>query len=1264
LCGSASHQVAQPSIPESAVAVILMAMESLSAAQESTVAMGKLTNKEEEEEVTSTTEETTSTAEVDTTTSESDGERTPVTEEMIQIEVIPATEEQKQEALRQYGDRFGRDFSKKSTLGGNRKYFPLDSNSEMQADDSRPAAEVLAELDRDLGEVAQAPAAAPSPVPAPEAKNENQLQATFGYAGGLDENPPFAKFDVRDHMCLKVGGHKHGETVRDRTGRELVVVGVKPVDGTDRLWFHPKDLGRPGAGAFRGVSRASLNMRVWPVPESEVQEEAPHFREMAPEDFLGAEDSDGEEMHLCRHCRLPVGERAFHYGKNKTPVHTECLEDILRADIKEQEEAYKKKDDEQKEMDRKHYEIGWHAEEIPNNMIPAVQLGCPEVPQGSCCLVFNREAHTVTVAPTLEPSESMNLEYLSLALQVRLTEGREPLFSLDPVDPSDDWKKDSMQFKRFEPEWLAGTSVGEVMFQADYHLKELSMGSYAQPVVGMKSCFDFASVEGLDKEWSAREWFIVRKAQVGVTEDNVLVPRVKMGIEARELLVDNDNNELVDMKTTRPNHPMVRYAEAFTKNFDLIAERKSVIFHLRELAKASVVAKMLMEAEVNLPETWLEIARESREFCPLEVPQLWNEREYSKLRVHDGGIEDESKDKNRHGRHGIYGGVNFGLDKAGVAVSPIVRGPAAGLSSIATGGIRVAPAAARLVTSGLVPLASAPSTAATAPGLLASRPAVGLAAMAMPPSGIPAAALQFTMAAMPPAAALFLGRPSLPLSAVAGPPNVITAKRPALALTASTVPVGLTKPRITVVQPRTLSLDTASKVLMPPMPRPTAGPLPQLTAPIKTGDPRGVDLNLDQFNLSEPVPVQGGGWAVAPDLKCAAIGSTFFASIDGPGSEFNEEDKNLLKAIYDPSLCDRRMEGEQFVPPDTSFDYVQKLRGLVDEEKLCRQQRQAHFFSSKYSVANPGELFPTDFLPTVEITKDSHSDKLHPRPDYKDQAQRFDRVLKSTTPTFDKCTEDDIRFRVYHIGSLEVRTIKEPMGEEVVGAVFSRGEAVECTRCEPNSPLEETEKIIKATEYIEKTHDCRNSYIVLETECHNMIVTEKLLDGTVTWVENPAELEDRNAFAKIVRTQDCKGHGVNVRFMKTYQRRESEPTTSHSKCKNYAQGAYARAVGIKSKQCSGFYKGAGSGKWQLSEQKYGLYASKNASVTCEEAGPTSTAEETRLSVGDKVEVKASGRVGQIAVDELGALPYKVVFEDGKLPNSRWCKESDVRLAEA
>ena len=91
--------------------------------------------------------------------------------------------------------------------------------------------------------------------------------------------------------------------------------------------------------------------------------------------------------------------------------------------------------------------------------------------------------------------------------QVRCSEGREPLLSLDPVNndrAEPEAPEGAMQLKRFEPEWLAGASVGEIMFQASYHLKELSFGEGDQPVIGTKSCFEHSEKDQDDGEWSAR----------------------------------------------------------------------------------------------------------------------------------------------------------------------------------------------------------------------------------------------------------------------------------------------------------------------------------------------------------------------------------------------------------------------------------------------------------------------------------------------------------------------------------------------------------------------------------------------------------------------------------------------------------------------------------------------------------------------------------------------------------------------------------------
>lgn len=304
-------------------------------------------------------------------------------------------------------------------------------------------------------------------------------------------------------------------------------------------------------------------------------------------------------------------------------MHGECAAQRVVQQMREEEVSKKEESRLKKEKMHKDYGIGWRTGYIPRNDIPAGRLAMRQVPQGMTCLVLDEDSRLVHVASTCEPVASINLDYLSTALQVRRRTNNEPVFSLDPVNPED---KNSMQQKVYIPEWLAGTHAGEVLFQADYHLKELSMGEHQQPVVGMKSCFDISDCEsrdGHDEEWSAREWFLVRKAEVQISESNILMPFVKMGVEAREQVVKGDC--LLDKKVTRADHPMVKYAEAFTKNFELIAERKSVIFHLRELAKSSVLAKYLLEAAADLEESWFELATASEVPPRLQVPQLWNE---------------------------------------------------------------------------------------------------------------------------------------------------------------------------------------------------------------------------------------------------------------------------------------------------------------------------------------------------------------------------------------------------------------------------------------------------------------------------------------------------------------------------------------------------------------------------------------------------------------------------------------------------------------
>jgi hypothetical protein len=201
-------------------------------------------------------------------------------------------------------------------------------------------------------------------------------------------------------------------------------------------------------------------------------------------------DDDGELVALCHQCYLPLGTKA--YMREGKRVHSECMAQLLLQSLQDENETRLRKEHVDKQRMRKEYNIGWSAEKIPRNAAALRKLESKDMPDGMVCLVLDEKTGGVRAASTTEPSAAVNLEYLSIALQVRRQHGHEPIFSLEQVEPGN---TDTMQAKVFIPEWLEGTSVGEVMFQADYHLKELSMGEYEQPVVGMKSCFDYSEMK-------------------------------------------------------------------------------------------------------------------------------------------------------------------------------------------------------------------------------------------------------------------------------------------------------------------------------------------------------------------------------------------------------------------------------------------------------------------------------------------------------------------------------------------------------------------------------------------------------------------------------------------------------------------------------------------------------------------------------------------------------------------------------------------------
>jgi len=351
---------------------------------------------------------------------------------------------------------------------------------------------------------------------------------------------------------------------------------------------------------------------------------------------------------------------------------------------------------------------------------------------------------------------------------------------------------------------------------------------------------------------------------------------------------------------------------------------------------------------------------------------------------------------------------------------------------------------------------------------------------------------------------------------------------------------------------------------------------------------RGVDLNLDRFDLSDVADAapreEMGSWAVkgAHSEPNAVVGNAFWKElIRGSASVFSEQDLRLLSQLFNPHLSDRRGDGDAFVPPDASREYVERLSTLLGEERATQQQRKEEFLSQRFRMEEPGPLFPASWASCFDIALGQEREEphpsvlLHPRPDYMAEAPRFRHALRSATPVFDRRSEDGTRFRVYEMGDLQVRTLAEHDGKEVVAAFFS---------VRPSAPAQllaaegadEEERVTLVTQYVEAASSAAvcagmrtpgeaggsaparpHFYAVLETEAGRRIVAERHGHQAASWCEQPAGLEARNSLARVMRALDARGAGLTLRGAKRHvQDGEAAPQGPGSESRRFAEAVY------------------------------------------------------------------------------------------------------------
>eukprot|EP00930_Biecheleria_cincta_P040216 TRINITY_DN2756_c0_g5_i1.p1 TRINITY_DN2756_c0_g5~~TRINITY_DN2756_c0_g5_i1.p1 ORF type:complete len:448 (+),score=98.70 TRINITY_DN2756_c0_g5_i1:180-1346(+) len=330
--------------------------------------------------------------------------------------------------------------------------------------------------------------------------------------------------------------------------------------------------------------------------------------------------------------------------------------------------------------------------------------------------------------------------------------------------------------------------------------------------------------------------------------------------------------------------------------------------------------------------------------------------------------------------------------------------------------------------------------------------------------------------------------------------------------------------------------------------------------------PQGVDLNLDKFGLSTVdrfhcLPPCSASFE---DLEGrVTLGKAFLKCLEeDPDSRLKREDQVLLYKVFNPAVCDRAEEGDAFVPPDPNHEYVARIRNIVKQEQSLISRRKAAFFSAGFEVGNAGADFPRSWTSRFQISHVGKSGpsttssraglaQLQVTPEF--EKHFFTDVAPLAVPEFKEAAEDATLFRIYRIGSLEVRTVQEYCKEEVIGAVFSRSN-VNLVSGDVKQALQDGERLIMAKLYVEAVEvqngssdsaqrhlDRCHYFIVLETNRANMIVTEKAADGSTSWVVNPKNVEDRMSLSKLLKQRECNTQVTVQQLQNLQSHRQARP---------------------------------------------------------------------------------------------------------------------------
>ncbi len=221
----------------------------------------------------------------------------------------------------------------------------------------------------------------------------------------------------------------------------------------------------------------------------------------------------------------------------------------------------------------------------------------------SQCLVLLGDRNTTL--PSLDVSD------LAVALKCIYGYHGEPAFSLDPSDPKDP-SGPNLDAVYYGP--IEGTHFGQVMFEADWLMKNYSFGvmmddngnkkDFESNVPGYKDIFDL-SFENDDGEGESymRFWITCEDATAYQQDGAIYFNDIEMKVNTEKMFLKDKG---LASSNGKQDENAEEWATHFSEHYDGFAEEQPAFAEVKELAKAIAVAKWLYGQGVDVDMDWID----------------------------------------------------------------------------------------------------------------------------------------------------------------------------------------------------------------------------------------------------------------------------------------------------------------------------------------------------------------------------------------------------------------------------------------------------------------------------------------------------------------------------------------------------------------------------------------------------------------------------------------------------------------------------------